>query len=362
MFMDNKMLKNMTERVSFLDNIRAFAISIVVLCHSVEFIFIGDPWVEASQTMVTVCVFLHGLARIGVPLFLFLSGYLLLDREYNSEKDVFKFWKTKLLPLVFAWVVWIIMFYSFKCWHDGGMFSLKDLLLCVFMRDRTLLLHDWYMYMLIGIYCIYPFISILLKKFSAKMIAIGLGFIYVFCMVLPTITSITGKNVAFFNLVYLNVINYNSFYVLYVVLGYYLKKYEKLKFNLSINFIGFIVAMIITMIFGFYRRTIGQSCYIWYEFPVLPFTTLFLFNLLRSISLPTFLQKVSARFSICSFGIYLIHVPVQMVMSKVLDFSVLSPVVSFTIKFLGGLIISYIIVEIFSRIKYLNSILFLIKR
>lgn len=352
----------MSKRVSFLDNIRAFAISIVVLCHSVEFVFIGDPMVEASQTVIAVCVFLHDIARIGVPLFLFLSGYLLLDKEYNSEKDVFKFWKTKLLPLVVTWLVWIVIFYSFKCWHDNLQFSIKDLLFLLFMRDRTLLPHDWYMYMLIGMYCIYPFISMFLKKFSMKMIAIALGFIYVFGMVLPTIVSVTGKNVAVFTLVYSNIINYSSFYILYIVLGYCLKKYEKLKFNLPINLVGFIVTMAITMLCGFYRRSIGQSCYIWYEFPVLPFTAVFLFNLLRNIKLPSLLEKINVRFSVCSFGIYLLHVPVQMVMSKVLDFSMFSPFVSLTIKFVGGLIISYIIVEIFSRIKYLNNILFLIKR
>ncbi len=350
------------KRLSYLDNIRSFAIFLVILCHSIEFLFDGEPFSVASPAMVHFSVIFFNIARIGVPLFLFLSGYLLLDREYKTEKDVFDFWKRKLLPVVITWGIWISIFYIFKCWKDGIAFSIKDFILNILMVDRVNVSHDWYMYMLLGLYFILPFVSMFLKQFSTKMHIIVFGVVYLICMVLPTLSVMTGKNFYFFSASSSYFLNSNLYYVLYAVLGYYLKKYEKLSLNLPINLIGFLVTTAIIIICGYYRHTIMITYYAWYDFPLLPFAAIFLFNLIRGLKCPSVIEKINSRISVCSFGMYLVHVPVLCLLVRFLpDLNVSQPVLCLIYLFIS-FVVSYLIVEIIGKVKYLNKYLFMIKK
>mgnify|MGYP000697734088 CR=1 FL=1 len=45
-----------------------------------------------------------GLSTLGVPLFLMISGYLLLDRDYTKERTL-TFFKRNLLPLVVSYEI-----------------------------------------------------------------------------------------------------------------------------------------------------------------------------------------------------------------------------------------------------------------
>lgn len=349
------------KRISFLDNVRSLAIFLVVLCHSIEFLYDGEALTVASPAMVNFSAIIFNFTRLGVPLFLFLSGYLLLDKDYKTEKDVFKFWKTKLLPVVITWVIWIVIFYLFKCWKDGLSFSVKDFVLKLFMVERVNVSHDWYMYMLIGLYFVFPFLSMFLKKFSLKMHLVVFGGAFFICMVIPSLAALTGKNVYLFSAVSSFFINTNYCYIIYAVLGFFLKKYEKLSFNLPINLIGFILSMTAMVLCGYYRHSIMLSYYLWYDFALLPFASVFLFNLLRGVKLPSFIEKVNGRISICSFGMYLVHVPILCVLirffPKFNSNQPLSSIVYLAIAFIA----SYVLVEIIGKIKYLNKYLFMIK-
>lgn len=53
------------------------------------------------------------IGRLGVPLFLFLSGFLLLQKQINDEKDIFTFYKKNLISLVIANSIWVIIYNIF---------------------------------------------------------------------------------------------------------------------------------------------------------------------------------------------------------------------------------------------------------
>lgn len=350
------------KRISFLDNVRTFAIFSVVFCHCIEFIFDGEPTTIESPIMINFSVILFNFSRIGVPLFLLLSGYLLLDKEYKTEKDVYDFWKRKVLPIVITWVIWIVFFYCFKCWHDGIGFSIKTCILNILMVDRVKFVHDWYMYMLIGLYCIYPFVSMFLKRFSIKMHIFVFGMLYLVCMLLPTLASTTGKNFNFLNAVASYLINPNAYFILYCVLGYYLKKNEKLSFNLPVNIIGFLISISAIILCGYYRHSIMLSYYIWYDFALLPFASIFFFNLIRGLKLPSFIEKINGRISVCSFGMYLVHVPVLCLLIRFLpDVNITKPLLCI-FYLVVTFVTSYLLVEVIGRVKYINKYLFMIKK
>ena len=86
------------KREAWLDYARIFAILCVICCHAVEnyygAVVSGNERIDFVPWIVENTLFTIG--RLGVPLFLAISGTLLLNRE----KDVFSFYKKSVLPLI----------------------------------------------------------------------------------------------------------------------------------------------------------------------------------------------------------------------------------------------------------------------
>ena len=100
-------------RQEWLDAARALGIALVVLCHSVETyyrpVLLGQKRVGILPWLAENFMFFAG--RMGVPLFLCISGVLLLGREYQAKQ----FYKRSLLPLVLTTELWIVINYLFVC-------------------------------------------------------------------------------------------------------------------------------------------------------------------------------------------------------------------------------------------------------
>lgn len=88
----DKIKKN---RIIYLDIARTFAIILVVLCHSVTLIYKMNlqEWNLISLNAKIFKTIIFTLGRMGVPLFLFLTGYLLLNRKYDNDADIKNFIK-----------------------------------------------------------------------------------------------------------------------------------------------------------------------------------------------------------------------------------------------------------------------------
>ena len=109
------MRENTKERLNWLDLVRCIAILCVVMCHVIE----GDIYNFdlgymqsvgfASQAFAFV---MFSMGRIGVPLFLLSTGYLLLNRTYD-DAQCRGFWKNKGLGLLVAVEVWIVIYNLF---------------------------------------------------------------------------------------------------------------------------------------------------------------------------------------------------------------------------------------------------------
>lgn len=87
------------------DFIRAFAIISVVFCHSIEsvyYIFQDRSILYSGLSFESKMFDLLGITfgRLGVPLFLFLTGALLGRKNYDNKDDVKNFYKNKFLPLL----------------------------------------------------------------------------------------------------------------------------------------------------------------------------------------------------------------------------------------------------------------------
>lgn len=75
-------------RVEWIDLVRALAILTVLYIHAADGIYIISSDAIVNLTIYSrifnfISIF---IGRIGVPFFLMITGYLLLDRSYDDEK------------------------------------------------------------------------------------------------------------------------------------------------------------------------------------------------------------------------------------------------------------------------------------
>ena len=75
------------KRILFIDHIRALAILMVIMCHVIDvncLFWLGYQEMSGVRQIILYTLLIFG--RCGVPLFLMITGYLLLDRDYSQGK------------------------------------------------------------------------------------------------------------------------------------------------------------------------------------------------------------------------------------------------------------------------------------
>lgn len=93
------------------------------------------------------------VASLGVPLFMMVSGALLLGKKMDAAKDVLDFYKRGLLPLFVTAEIWIVVY---GCLNIRP-FSVKELLLCLTFIHKPEV-HLWYVRMIVLYYLAIPFL------------------------------------------------------------------------------------------------------------------------------------------------------------------------------------------------------------
>ena len=103
---------NHNKRLINLDIARTFAIMCVVLCHSIQCIykFNMQTWNTFSLSSKSFMIISFTIARIGVPIFLCLTGALTLRKNFEEPAEIKKFYKKNLIPMIIVTEVWIILY------------------------------------------------------------------------------------------------------------------------------------------------------------------------------------------------------------------------------------------------------------
>ena len=275
----------MNKRNINLDITRTIAILCVVFCHSVESIYkFNLSFARGLSTISKSFMFISfTMGRLGVPLFLFLSCFLLLQKQINDEKDIFDFYKKNLIPLVVANSIWVIIYnIFFVITKQNNLVSFEFIIKELLFLKQVPLKNMWYMPMIIGTYLGIPFIAKLVKEFSFKSFIPILIVIFVTSFVLPQINiifKIVNYKEAYSSLLNLNFLG--GAYGLYILLGYFINQ-NKLFNNKTIIAITGVITFVLTVITQ-YVSTLNNSAFLyslWYNNPFLLICSACLFLLL----------------------------------------------------------------------------------
>ena len=370
------------ENIGWIDLLRVLACFLVVFSHCCDG-FVGQ--FDADRSAFLTGVFSGSSVRACVPLFVMMTGVLLLP----VKMDLASFYRKRVgrivVPLVFWSVVLPVLYFIYYTYINP---TSQNPLISLDTYDLTSLwgklytfifnfnfetVPMWYLYMLIGLYLIMPIISHWLQQASRKEIKLVLSLwgVSLFIPYIKMFAPLMGYKGNYGNMGIWGICDWNeygTFYYLsgfigYLLLAYYLKKYPldwSWKKMLLITIPMFLVGYAITS----YGYILTQSVYpgnyayleiVWYFAGINVFMMTFpIFVIVQKIKVPS-LPWLS-RMASLTFGIYLCHYIFVFVCYDLFNCSSLPSIVRILGMTCSAFLISYAVSWILSKNKLTNRL------
>lgn len=169
-------------RQFYLDVARVLAILSISLNHAVNrsydnFTNQMQEFLEISLASTILKTVVTVFSRVGVPLFLMISGVLLLNKRIENGQEVKRFYKHNLLSLLITTEIWYFLMYWFILLLHPGNHTLETegfggavlgLFKTMLFIDQTAFDSMWYMPMILCLYTTIPFAVIVKEKVPAR--------------------------------------------------------------------------------------------------------------------------------------------------------------------------------------------------
>lgn len=170
------------ERNLSLDIIRIVAVMMVIMIHTSDgFVTLREP---SSREFLVGNIF-DSVAMIAVPLFVMLSGALMLDegRQITIRGLLRKNIKNIVILMLFWGAVYSLLYNVCLPLYYGKSLSLRAIVLDVIVGH----FHMWYLYMIVGLYLITPFLRRFARRADKNMVLFFIGMALCTQFLLPII-------------------------------------------------------------------------------------------------------------------------------------------------------------------------------
>ena len=370
-------MKTEQKRTLYLDVARVIAIISISLNHAANRSYSNYSGQMAEffalplastlfKTVMTV------FSRIGVPLFLMITGVLILNKKMENAKDVKRFYKHNLLSLFITTEIWYVIMYWVLVLSDGirgmdwgkaigGMFS------TMLFQNQTTMGSMWYMPMILCVYTTLPFVIMIKDKLAGskeKLIYLPVVLLFVVAMVLPFISNLLvllghkelssplGERYLF------------SFYYIYILVGYAIGQGTLARFKAATVMLVGMGSFLLCCGYQLWAYEQPANYLVAYDFPLMPICAGCLFELVRRYAHK--IQKAEKPITYLSriaFGIYFIHIIIMTTFVEVLDR--FAPGLSLPVRLIllemVSVGLSVVVILPLAKIKPLRKYLFLIK-
>jgi len=225
-----------TNRIFYLDLLRVLAIVLVILIHTFGYLS-------------TIVVFpisiklVYWFFNAGVPLFVMISGALILGRDEEPSNFLSKRLKRVFVPFFF-WSI-IVFVLKFKNIYDGNGHIFNEFLsycrnFIPYLLENKIHGIYWYVYMLIGLYLIAPILQKSFAKGGEKLVRYAVILFVAFFIIKSIFPS-------FYMFKY-----YDFHFIGFFICGFYIHKYVKNK-HAALAIIGIVVSFILSWIHFYYN-------------------------------------------------------------------------------------------------------------
>lgn len=326
------------------------------------------------KTVVTV------FSKLGVPLFMMITGILILNKKMDDKEDIKRFYKHNLLGMLITVEIWYALMYWYCLLIGDYRYVLEEkgvwgafvgMIDTMLFQNQITFDSMWYMPVILCLYTTLPFVVIVKDKLSGSKpsAALFLPLIVVFLNnmvrpVLNTLLTIQGQKTYSSVIQMVDLVPY--FYI-YILLGYFVGKGVFAKWK------TWLVAAIGAASFGL---CCGFQIYVYsqpldhvidYNFPLLPLCAAAVLELARrGCHKIKGLEKPVTYLSRIAFGIYLLHIVIMTTLTRpkvaaFLNYTAWNP--AFKLLFLEAASVgaSVVIIALLSKVKLFKRYLFMIK-
>ena len=355
----DKEIPKTSKRYFGIDLIRVVACFLVMQTHAGEIYYIEDNGdLIRNEKNIWPGIF-NSLARVCVPLFVMISGYLLLP----MKTDYSTFLKKRFTRVSFPFIAFCI-FYDIY-YYIRGVIDVKTMLINIpkiFINYGSELGHLWFMYMIMGVYLLIPIFSPWIKSAKKEH--------FYFYFVIWLISSFSCYIHLAFPQIWGEVYWNNNTVVQgfigdfgYAVLGAFIKLHLKEKNLYILGIILYLIGSGFTM-FGFlYKREEATTCEeieVTWKFDSINvvIATFGVFLLLRKVECKN--EKVVKIFNdiaLKSYGMYLIHIFFLQFFKYLFDAPNQFPLWCIFVIAILTFITSYLVIKALSYIPYSQYII-----
>ncbi len=347
-------------RVIWADLLKIFAIYGVMIIHCsapylVEYAKSKTDWWAGNLY--------DSFYRWCIPIFFMLSGTFILEQV--QRESVRHFLLKRFKRILVPFFLWSAVYFLWRVSVNKEQISFYEIL-PLFIKEPAYY-HLWFIYTLIGLYFLSPFIGIYLKHASKGNIRFFLLTWFVFGSLLPTVESLLSIET------YLSISTPSSifYYTGYFILGYLLKNIHVKRRSLIFLLLLFISAFVFT-VYGTYYLTakikggvFTEALYEYYSVNVL-LMSIPVFLIIKSIRWPGILSDGKTAILLnslvlCIPGIYLVHaIVISVFKGNVLQFmainKVFNPWIGIPLFATSVLIVSFCIVYAIRQVPGLKSL------
>jgi surface polysaccharide O-acyltransferase-like enzyme len=211
-------VKKKNKNIIYIELLRILAIFMVMYDHTGDrgkLLYVGSTDTASG----VVFLFAGVLCKAAVPLFLMISGALLLAKDNEGLKDIFR---KRIMKFLLIFIFFMLLYRVYDTMTGTCRFDPKELLSDIFTGRGSAQL--WYMYAYTGLLMILPFLRSLVKTLGAELYIYLFAVRFLFGSILPVISLLTGvRSVSG----YLDVAFFLTDIIFYPLMGYYVQHVMK---------------------------------------------------------------------------------------------------------------------------------------
>ena len=290
-------MKTLTNYNVSADLIRILAAFYVIYSHSTDR-FVLYTVLKTSSAW-HIIYYMNTLSRVAVPLFVVLSGYLILNN--NKITNVKEFYNRRFIRIFYPFIIWLIIYYGWTVYWDGTKLTLS------FIGQTLWGANIWHLYFLIIILELY-LLTPLLQRFNEKKTRKQQTILFWSLLAVSILCSLL---VLFHINVQTTSLTIFIPYIGYFYAGYYLR-------DLRVNKLWTGIFLFLYLILAYITNVVANgntTTFIIFNFsPTLLPMTIFLFLALKDFHknfmtklFNNKVQKIIYYIGRATFGIYLLH-------------------------------------------------------
>lgn len=311
---------NQVSRTHWADVCRILATFGVILVHTSGPIFYQYGKIDQFDWL--SAHFINSLVRCSVPLFVMLSGALLLQN--NSREITLSELYKRVMRIAIPLLTWNLFYMVFLSYHTGSSIDVLSML------HTPAMYHLTFLYTLIGVYLLIPILQVIFKLLVSRkdlQVYFLSGWFIVTCIPvfksIPFISSTIGTDY----------VGWAGYFLIGGVIGHYFKNGVNLKkWHLLIALITYVFSVAVTFTLTWMLSSQANSpIQIAYEYfsPNVFFAAISVFIFIINIQVNDVTSKVLQWVSNLTFPVYFMHV----VVLDIVHVNIITPEISMPISF-----------------------------